>query len=86
VEHPGRRDHRNVIKQHRTSGSPEEKARLRRELEQQLGDEYDRRIEMREAQLKDTEEKLAEIRQTLQQGREEKDAFIAEKLSLWLDD
>jgi len=83
---PDERDqNRRLIRQYHNATDTGEKAGIRETLRTNLSAQYDRRIQEREEQLREATVKLEKIRQALAQGHEGKEAFIEEKLSIWLN-
>jgi len=75
---------RELIREFHQTDSPEEKDAIRIKLRDLLSAQYDQRLNDRKAQITEAEQKLDQIKQSLEQGMAEKDAFIDEKLSIWL--
>jgi len=76
---------RELVRQYHEARTEEEKNLIKQELRDQLSNLYDQRIAERSEQLKEAEQKLDSIRKALAQGQEGKEAFIEEKLEIWLN-
>jgi len=76
---------RELIRAYHQTNSPEEKDAIRIKLHDLLSTQYDQRLNDRKAQITEAENKLDQIKKSLEQGTAEKDAFIEDKLSIWLN-
>ena len=76
---------RTLIRAYKQAETDEEKSAARDRIRENLAALYDRQLAERREQLTEAEEKLAAIRNAIERGEAGKDAFIEEKLSVWLN-
>ncbi len=74
-----------LIRAYKKAETEEEKSAARDQIRATLSTLYDQQLAQRREQLTDAEKKLETIRKTIELGESGKDAFIEEKLSLWLN-
>jgi len=76
---------RALIRAYKQAATEEEKNTARDQIREKLSSLYDQELAQRREQLTSAEAKLETIRKAIDLGEEGKEAFIEEKLSLWLN-
>jgi hypothetical protein len=76
---------RSLIRAYKQAKTEDDKIAARDQIRENLSALYDQQLAQRREQLSEAEEKIASIRKALALGEAGKEAFIEEKLSVWLN-
>lgn len=76
---------RELIRDYRDAENDSERAAIRARLSEELGRLYDRRLEERRDQLENIQARIRDMEAAVAEGEQNREAFIQERLSMWLD-
>lgn len=75
---------RKLVRDYRETENKPEREAIRKQLHDALGQLYDRRLQERREQLEDLRKRLRKMEAAIEEGEQTREAFIEERLSIWL--